>query len=218
MNSWKCCQCKNENACNEKNGRCCNAGCCRKEENHKDGEKKRHERVYTSGPISNSIVGRTQVAQELWLCVTNFSNHPITVKAEVLNWGDPAVSAGLSAFSSGMTALPMNAITVAVMPSATIEVPGFRTQYFFSDLLTGGPLATEVLSFEIRVTVTSSDPHAKVVFNAVAYSAAETPESELEGFFDLEEADMEEVFEAAAPFTTISVLFKDFVLVKNKIK
>lgn len=174
---------------------------------------KKHKKVYTSGPISNSTAAAAQAAQELWVSVTNFDKHAVGVKVEVLNWGDPAISAGLATTPVGM-AVPMKVMAVPVMPAEKTKVPCHQTQHFFADLLTGGPLATPVLSFEIRVTIISKDPDAKVVFNAVSYSAeAVEPEVEEVDALELEE---EEEPEAGATVTAALFSFKDFVLLEEK--
>ncbi|WP_050181963.1 hypothetical protein [Domibacillus robiginosus] len=175
---------------------------------------KKHKRVYTSGPISNATSAAAQAAQELWVSVTNFDKNAVEVKVEVLNWGDPAISAGLATTPVGM-AVPMKAMAVPVMPAEKTKIPCHQTQHFFGDLLTGGPLATPVLSFEIRITVLSKDDDAKVVFNAVSYSAeAAEPEEEEVDVLGLEEE--EEEPEAAATVTAAMFTFKDFVLLEKK--
>ncbi len=182
-----------------------------------DYKKKKFVKVYTSGPITNSTAAAAQVAQELWVAVTNFGKQAVKVKVEVFNWGDPAVSAGLTTTPVGM-AVPMNAMSVAVMPAEKVKVPAWRTQQFFADLLTGGPMCTPVLTYEVRVTVFSNEPDAEVVFNAVAFSAgaAEAEEPHVE-----EEEPVEEEPEApeapeAAPVTAALIPFKHFVLLKSE--
>ncbi|MCM3789835.1 hypothetical protein M3221_22840 [Domibacillus indicus] len=178
-------------------------------------KKQKHKKVYTTGPISNAAAG-AQVAQELWVSATNFDKDSVQVKVEVLNWGDPAISAGLMTTPVGM-AVPMKAMAVPVMPAEKTKIPCHQTQHFFADLLNGGPMATPVLSFEIRITVISKDPDAKVVFNAVSYSAeaeAAEPVEEID-VLGLEEEEEEEPA-AGAAVTAALFSFKDFVLLEKK--
>ncbi|WNS80351.1 hypothetical protein RRU94_23020 [Domibacillus sp. DTU_2020_1001157_1_SI_ALB_TIR_016] len=210
MDSWKCDYCKKENDYDEERCEHCGAYYDEEEDEYMECKKKMHKKVYTSGPISNSTAGGAQAAQELWVSATGFDN--CLVKVEVLNWGDPAVSAGLTTTPPGM-AVPMKAMVVPVMPAEKVKVTSCQTQHFFADLLTGGPLATPVLSFEIRVTVMCEDLDAKVLFNAVAYSAeaAEPVVDELD-VLGLEEEEEEPA--AGTAVTTVVFSFKDFVMIE----
>lgn len=214
MGSWKCYHCKSKNDDKVKNCKRCNAYYYKKEEKDMECKKQKHKKVYTSGPISNAAAG-AQVAQELWVSATNFDKDSVQVKVEVLNWGDPAISAGLMTTPVGM-AVPMKAMAVPVMPAEKTKIPCHQTQHFFADLLNGGPMATPVLSFEIRITVISKDPDAKVVFNAVSYSAeaeAAEPVEEID-VLGLEEEEEEPA--AGAAVTAAVFSFKDFVLLEKK--
>ncbi|MCP3762344.1 hypothetical protein NLX67_08065 [Domibacillus sp. A3M-37] len=177
-----------------------------------DYENKKYKKVYTSGPIV--IVNRegAKAAQDLWVSVTNFSKQPVTVKIEVFNWGDPAVSAGLTTVPLGMS-VPMKAMSVPVMPAENAEIHGSQTKHFFADLLATGPLAIPVFSYEIRVTVISHDSEDKVIFNAAFYST-ELEEQEEEDVLDLEEP-VEEEEEEMPPRMEALLLLRDFMLLEE---
>jgi hypothetical protein len=243
MNGWECHHCKSKNDHGVKNCKRCNAYYYGKGDEHMDCEKKKYKKVYTSGPISNATSESGSVGQELWVSVANYEKQSVTVKVEVLNWGDPALSAGLPVCTTMGLGVPMNAMAVPVMPAEKVKIPSYQVQHFFVDLLAGGPaIMPEILSYEIRVTVISKDPHAKVVFNAVSYSveAELLEEDELDLLSEIEEEEEEveeekeeveeeeeeveeevekeeeEEVEAAIAVTASVLSFKDFVLLKTE--
>ncbi|OES45332.1 hypothetical protein [Domibacillus iocasae] len=178
-------------------------------------EEKKHKKVYTSGPIAMANREGVKAVQDLWVSVTNFSKHPVTVKVEMFNWGDPAVSAGLTTVPLGMS-VPMNAMSVPVMPAENAEIHGSQTKHFFADLLATGPLSISVFSYEIRVTVISDDCEDQVIFNAAFYSTElEDPEETEEPEEPVEEEEEEEEEGGLPPRLEALLLHKDFMLLEE---
>jgi hypothetical protein len=220
MSNWKCDHCKHDNDKDAKNCKRCNSHHSHKEDKHDDHKHdmhKKRKKVYTSGVIANTDREDNQAAQDLYVSVTNFSEHPVTVKVEVFNWGNPNVSAGLAGSPMPGMPMPMGAKRVTVMPDERVKIPGCKTQHFHADLtMDGNP--NDVLSFEVRVTVISKGHEGKVVFNAVSYSLQELLEEQDPGDIHIDEevlGEEGEEEEATPPRTEALVVFKDFVLLED---
>ncbi|KAB7707415.1 hypothetical protein F9802_06590 [Bacillus aerolatus] len=103
----------------------------------------------------DSAEGDANIAQDLYVSVTNFGDRRVSVKVEVFNWGDADTSAA-------PPGTPTNPMAVQVLPGAQVQIPAGRTQHFFANI-------SAVDSYEVRVTILSNKRHnGQVVFNAVA--------------------------------------------------
>ncbi|OMP66687.1 hypothetical protein [Domibacillus epiphyticus] len=219
MTNWKCSHCKHDNDKNTKNCKRCNSYHSWKGDKHDDDKHKKpkkRKRVYTSGVIANTDLGGDPAAQSLYVAVTNFSEHPITAKVEVFNWGDPNISAGLPPTAIPGLPMPMGETRVMVAPGERLKVPDCKTQHFHADLVA---CVAPALSFEVRVTIITKDDDAKFVFNAVTYSNADADadaDAELPVEDILDPADPGDPEPAGgAPRTEALVMFKDFVLMDD---
>jgi hypothetical protein len=119
------------------------------------------DKVYTSGVLSNNDSGiGVQLAQDLFVSVTNFGDRPVSVKVEVFNWGEPITSAQ-------PPGTPTTPIAVTVIPGEEIQIPAGTTQHFYANI-------NLVPSFEVRVTIRhSKHSQGQVVFNAVSVDESE---------------------------------------------
>ncbi|MGM7719624.1 hypothetical protein [Metabacillus sp. Hm71] len=120
-----------------------------------------YQKVYTSGVIANDSTQTTEgnIAEDLYVSLTNFGNHSAFVKVEVFNWGDPDNSAS----PPGTSTSP---VAVTVLPAEEFEIPSGKTQHFYANIAL-------VESYEVRVTILNSNYNRKVVFNATAVNNQE---------------------------------------------